>query len=183
MTWNLDPAHSGLQFAVKHMVIATVRGGFRNFTVEADIDEKDLTNSRATVRIDAASLTTGNDDRDAHLRSGDFFDVENHPAIVFVSRGIERRRGDDYWITGDLTIRGVTRQIRLEGEMLGPAKDPWGGQRFGLSASGKLNRKEFGLNWNAALEAGGFLVGDDVKLSIEAELVKATAPELVASGS
>lgn len=181
MTWKLDPAHSGLQFAVKHMVISTVRGSFREFAVDAEIDEADPTKSRATVRIEAASLTTGSDDRDAHLRSADFFDVEAHPAIVFVSRGIERRRGDDYRITGDLTIRGVTRTITLDGEIQGPVKDPWGGLRFGLSASGKVNRKEFGLNWNAALEAGGFLVGDDVKLSIEAELVKAATPEAAAT--
>ncbi|MBE0609554.1 MAG: YceI family protein [Dehalococcoidia bacterium] len=181
MTWNLDPAHSGLQFAVKHMVISTVRGSFGEFAVDAEIDEANLANSRATVRIDAASLTTGNADRDAHLRSADFFDVEAHPSIVFESRGIERRGGDDYRITGDLTIRGITRAIVLDGEIQGPVKDPWGGLRFGLSASGKVNRKEFGLNWNAALEAGGFLVGDDVKLTIEAELVKAATPELVAT--
>ena len=181
MTWNLDPAHSGLQFAVKHMVISTVRGNFRDFEVDAEIDETNLANSRATVRIDAASVTTGNADRDAHLRSADFFDVEAHPAIEFVSRGIELRGGGDYRITGDLTIRGVTRTVVLDGEMQGPVKDPWGGLRFGLSATGKLNRKEFGLSWNAALEAGGFVVGDEVKLTIEAELVKATSAELVAT--
>jgi polyisoprenoid-binding protein YceI len=181
MNWNLDPAHSGLQFAVKHMVISTVRGSFREFAVDAEIDEANPVNSRATVRIDAASIDTGNADRDAHLKSADFFDVENHPAIVFVTRGIEHRGGDDYRITGDLTIRGTTRTIVLDGEIRGPVKDPWGGLRFGLSANGKVNRKEFGLNWNAALEAGGFLVGDDVKLSIEAELVKAAAPELAAT--
>jgi polyisoprenoid-binding protein YceI len=181
MTWRLDPGHSGLQFAVKHMVISTVRGSFREFAVDAEIDEANLANSRATVRIDATSLTTGNTDRDVHLRSADFFDVEAHPSIVFESRGIERRGGDDYRITGDLTIRGIKRAIVLDGEIQGPVKDPWGGVRFGLSASGKLNRKEYGLNWNAALEAGGFLVGDEVKLTIEAELVKAATPELVAT--
>ncbi len=181
MTWNLDPAHSGLQFAVKHMVISTVRGSFGEFAVDAEIDEANLANSRATVRIAAASLATGNTDRDAHLRSPDFFDVEEHPSIVFATSGIEPRGGDDYRITGDLTIRGITRAIVLDGEIQGPVKDPWGAMRFGLSASGKVNRKEFGLNWNTALEAGGFLVGDDVKLTIEAQLVKAAAPELVAT--
>ena len=178
MTWNLDPAHSNLQFAVKHMVISTVRGSFREFTIDAEIDESDVTRSKATVRIAAASLTTGNEDRDAHLRSADFFDAENNPAIEFVSRGIEKVRGDDYRITGDLTIRGVTRTVVLNAEIQGPVSDPWGGVRFGLSATGKVNRKEFGLNWNAALETGGLLVGDDVKLAIETELVKAAAPEL-----
>ncbi len=176
MTWNLDPVHSSLQFAVKHMVISTVRGGFREYAVEAEIDEADVTRSRGIVRIQAASVDTGNADRDAHLRSADFFDAESHPEIVFVTRGIERRGGDDYRLTGDLTIRGVTRPITLDAEIRGPVKDPWGGTRMGLSASGKLNRKEFGLNWNAALEAGGLVVGDEVKLSIEAELVKAAAP-------
>ena len=178
MTWNLDPAHSSIQFAVKHMVISTVRGSFNEFAIDAEIDETDLARSRATVRIAAASLSTGNNDRDAHLRSGDFFDAETHPELVFVTRAIEPRGGDDYRITGDLTIRGVSRPITLEGEIQGPVKDPWGGTRFGLSASGKLNRKEYGLDWNAVLEAGGLLVGDDVKLSIETELVKAATPEL-----
>lgn len=176
MTWKLDPAHSSLQFAVKHMVIATVRGEFGAYTVDAEIDEADVTRSRAVVRIEAASIDTGNADRDAHLRSADFFDAEAHPAIVFVTRGIERRGGDEFVVRGDLTIRGVTRPIALDAEIRGPVKDPWGGMRMGLSASGKVNRKEWGLNWNAALEAGGFLVGDDVRLSIEAELVKVAVP-------
>ena len=178
MTWNLDPAHSSIQFAVKHMVISTVRGSFNEFAIDAEIAETDLARSRATVRIAAASLSTGNNDRDAHLRSGDFFDAENHPELVFVTRAIEPRGGDDYRISGDLTIRGVTRPVTLDGEIQGPVKDPWGGTRFGLSASGKISRKEFGLDWNAVLEAGGLLVGDEVKLSIETELVKAATSEL-----
>jgi len=178
MAWNLDPTHSSIQFAVKHMVISTVRGSFAEFAVDAAVDETDLARSRATVRIAAASLGTGNNDRDAHLRSGDFFDAENHPELVFVTRAIEPRGGDDYRISGDLTIRGVTRPVTLDGEIQGPVKDPWGGTRFGLSASGKISRKEFGLDWNAVLEAGGLLVGDEVKLSIETELVKAATSEL-----
>jgi len=178
MAWNLDSTHSSIQFAVKHMVISTVRGSFAEFAVDAAVDETDLARSRATVRIAAASLGTGNNDRDAHLRSGDFFDAENHPELVFVTRAIEPRGGDDYRISGDLTIRGVTRPVTLDGEIQGPVKDPWGGTRFGLSASGKISRKEFGLDWNAVLEAGGLLVGDEVKLSIETELVKAATSEL-----
>lgn len=173
MPWTLDPTHSSIQFAVKHMVISTARGAFKEYDIEAEVDPVDFAASNATVTIKAESLDTNNDDRDAHLRSADFFDVENHPNITFVTRKIERKRGDDYRILGDLTIRGITKEVALEGEVSGPQQDPWGNQRIGLSANGKLNRKEFGLNWNVALEAGGLLVGEDVKLSIEAELVKA----------
>jgi len=173
MPWNLDPTHSSIQFAVKHMVISTARGTFKDYEIEAEVDPADFSASNATVTIKAESLETNNDDRDAHLRSPDFFDVENYPNITFVTKKIERKRGDDYRILGDLTIRGITKEVTLEGEVSGPQQDPWGNQRIGLSANGKVNRKEFGLNWNVALEAGGLLVGEDVKLSIEAELVKA----------
>lgn len=173
MTWQLDPSHSSIEFAVKHMVLATAKGTFKDYDVTADVDPTNLAASTATVTIDAASLDTNNNDRDTHLRSADFFDVENHPHITFVTKKIEQRKGDDYQITGDLTIRGITKEVTLDGELNGPAKDPWGNQRVGLSANGKINRKAFGLNWNVALEAGGFLVGEDVKLNIEAQLVQA----------
>lgn len=173
MIWTLDPAHSSIQFAVKHMVIATARGTFKDYDIAADVDPANFAAANATVTIKAQSLDTNNSDRDAHLRSPDFFDVENHPNITFITKKIEPRGGQDYRIVGDLTIRGITKEVALDGEVSGPAKDPWGNQRLGLSANGKLNRKEFGLNWNVALEAGGFLVGEDVKLNIEAELVQA----------
>lgn len=172
MPWQLDTSHSSVEFAVKHMVVATTRGRFHNFEVDADIDENNLPGSSAVVRIDAASLDSRDEKRDEHLRSADFFDVANHPKITFATTKIEPK-GSNYRITGDLTIRGVTREVVLDGEVSGPVKDPWGNEKLGISASGKVNRKEFGLVWNMALEAGGVLVSDDVKMSIEAELTKA----------
>ncbi len=173
MTWNLDSAHSSVEFAVKHMVISSTKGRFTDFEVDASVDEQNVANSTATVRIAAASVETRDEKRDGHLRSADFFDAENHPYITFKSKRLEPKGGDDYRLIGDLTIRGVTKEIALEGEVTGPVKDPWGGIRYGISAQGKVNRKEWGLTWNGVLEAGGLLVGDDVKLSIETELVKA----------
>ena len=155
------------------MVIASVKGRFATFEVDATVDESNLANSSATVRIDATSIDTREGQRDTHLRSADFLDVENHPQISFTSKKIEPRGGSDYRIVGDLTIRGVTREVTLDGEANGPVKDPWGGTRIGLSAQGKVNRKEWGLTYNAVLEAGGFVVGDEVKLAIDLELVKA----------
>ncbi len=173
MTWNLDQSHSSVEFAVKHMVISSTKGRFTDYAVEAEVDETNLANSKAIVRIAAASIDSRDEKRDAHLRSGDFFDAENHPYITFESKHLEPKGGSDYRIVGDLTIRGVTKEVVLDGEVTGPVKDPWGGTRFGLSAHGKVNRKEWGLTWNAALETGGLLVSDDVKLNIETELVRA----------
>lgn len=173
MTWNLDTAHSSVEFAVKHMVISSTKGRFAKYEVDANVDEQNLANSSATVRIDAASVDSRDEKRDAHLRSADFFDAENHPYITFKTKRLESKGGDDYKLIGDLTIRGVTNEIALDGEVTGPVKDPWGGIRYGISAQGKVNRKQWGLTWNGLLEAGGLLVGDDVKLSIETELVKA----------
>ncbi|MEO6045668.1 MAG: YceI family protein [Tepidiformaceae bacterium] len=173
MTWNLDLSHSSVEFAVKHMVISSTKGRFAKYEVDANVDEQNLANSSATVRIDAASVDSRDEKRDAHLRSADFFDAENHPYITFTTKRLEPKGGDDYKLIGDLTIRGITKEVSLNGEVTGPVKDPWGGTRFGISAQGKVNRKDFGLTWNGVLEAGGLLVGDDVKLSIETELVKA----------
>jgi polyisoprenoid-binding protein YceI len=172
MPWSLDPSHSSVEFAVKHMIISSTKGRFQDFAVDAEIDEANLEASRATVTIDATTVDTRDGRRDEHLRSADFFDTVNHPKITFVTKRLERR-GDDYRITGDLTIRGVTKEVTLDGEVSGPVKDPWGNMRLGLSASGKVNRKEFGLVWNGLLETGGVVVGDDVKMNIETELVKA----------
>lgn len=171
-TYRLEPSHSSVEFAVKHMLIATTKGRFHDYDVVAQVDETDFRNSSATVTIKAASVDTRTPDRDAHLRSADFFDVDNHPEIVFVSRRIEQHKGD-WRITGDLTVRGVTREIVLDAEASGPVTDPWGGSRIGISATGKVNRKDFGIQWNAALDNGGFVLADDVKLSIEVELLKA----------
>jgi polyisoprenoid-binding protein YceI len=173
MTWNLDPAHSSVEFAVKHMIISSTKGRFQRYNVEATIDEANLANSQALVTIEADSIDTRDEKRDGHLRSADFFDTESFPKITFQTKRLEPKGGDDFKIVGDLTIRGVTKEVALDGEVSGPVKDPWGGTRVGLSAHTKVNRKEWGLNWNSALEAGGFLIGEDVRLNIETELVKA----------
>ncbi len=173
MPWNLDPAHSTIGFGVRHMVMSTVRGHFNDYSVAAEVDENDIARSSATVTIQAASIDTGDADRDAHLRSADFFDVEKHPEITFQSKRFEPKGGSDYRIVGDLTICGITKEVALDAEVTAPLKDPWGNMKAGLSAEGKINRKDFGLGWNAVLEAGGLVVGDSVKLSIELELAKA----------
>jgi polyisoprenoid-binding protein YceI len=173
MIWNLDPAHSSVEFAVKHMIISSTKGRFQRYNVEATIDEANLANSQALVTIEADSIDTRDEKRDGHLRSADFFDTEKFPKITFQTKRLEPKGGDDFKIVGDLTIRGVTKEVALDGEVSGPVKDPWGGTRVGLSAHTKVNRKEWGLNWNSALEAGGFLIGEDVRLNIETELVKA----------
>lgn len=172
MTWQIDPTHSTIGFSGKHMLVATVRGQFRSWQADTEVDETNLANSKATLRIDARSVDTGVEQRDNHLRSADFFDVENHPEIVFALKKVTPN-GGDYRFEGDLTIRGVTREVELAGEIDGPLEDPWGAQRIGLSAEGKLNRKDWGLTFNAPLAAGGVLVGDQIKLSIDAELVRA----------
>jgi len=164
MKWVFDPAHSQVQFSVKHLGISTVRGTFDAFS--GSIDEENGQATAVTVEIDVASLDTGNEQRDGHLRSADFFDVENHPKATFSLTKFERS-GDDVIATGDLAIRGATKPVTLKGEIGGPAKDPWGNQKVSATLETKIARKEWGLVWNVALEAGGVLVSDDVKLSID----------------
>ncbi len=170
-TYALEPAHSSVEFAVKHMLIARTKGAFHDYSVVAEIDQANFANSSATVRIKADSIDTRQPDRDAHLKSSDFLDAANHPELIFVTRRIEPSHGE-WKITGDLTIRGVTREVTLQGDATGPVRDPWGGSRIGLSIHGSVNRKDFGMVWNAALDAGGFVLADDVKLNIEVELLK-----------
>ena len=170
-TYAVEPTHSSVEFAVKHMLIATTRGRFQDFPVTAEVDETNFANSSATVRLQAASIDTRQPDRDAHLRSADFLDAETHPELTFVTRRIEPK-GSDWRVIGDVTVRGVSREVVLDGEVSGPITDPCGGTRIGVSLSGKVNRKEFGMVWNAALDAGGFVLADDVKLAIEVELLK-----------
>ena len=185
MSWNTDPQHSSFEFAIRHMVISTVHGRFDEFAIEADIDETDLTHSTATVAVKTGSVNTREAQRDTHLRSADFFDAETYPEMTYAVTKIEGA-GSDYILTGDLTVKNVTHEVVLDAELTGPVTDPWGATRFGLSATGKLDRKDFGLTFNVVTEAGGLLVGDDVKLSIDAEFVKAAAPaeaELAAAGA
>ena len=172
MQWAFDPAHSQIQFAVKHMGISTVRGTFDQFT--GSIEEDNGTVKQVTVEIDVASLNTSNGQRDDHLRSADFFDVANHPKATFTLTAFERK-GDQVTATGDLTIRGTTKPVTLTGEIGGPAKDPWGNQKVSAELETKISRKEWGLVWNVALEAGGVLVSDEVKLRIDVQAAPAAA--------
>ena len=182
MAWTTDQQHSQFEFAVRHMVVSTVRGHFAEFSIDADIDETDLTKSTGTVAVKTASISTREAQRDAHLASPDFFDAEKFPELTYVVTKIAGADGQ-YTITGDLTIKDVTREVVLDAEISGPVADPWGNSRIGLSATGKINRKDFGLGWNVVTEAGGLLVGDDVKLSIDAEFVKAQETAEVAGAA
>ena len=170
--WNIDPAHSAISFSVRHMVFAKVRGRFGSWSGTVRLDENDLTRSSVAVQIDAKSIDTGVADRDNHLRSADFLDTETHPHLKFASQRIEKNAGG-YRIHGELTIRDVTKPIVLEAEYAGQVKDPWGNQRRAFSATASLDRRDFGLKWNQALEAGGVLVGERVEIEIEVQAVKA----------
>jgi polyisoprenoid-binding protein YceI len=173
-TWNIDPAHSAAEFKVKHMMISNVKGQFAKVTGTLTRDESDLNRSRVEALIEAASLETRDAQRDAHLMSADFFDVEKFPSLSFKSTGISLVKDGELAIEGDLTIRDVTRKVvfSVEGPTP-PAKDPWGNTRVGVSATTKTSRKDFGLAWNAALESGGFLVGDEVTITLDVQFIKA----------
>lgn len=170
--WVLDPSHSEITFKVKHMMFTNVSGKFDTFQATAESDGDNFENARFDFQAETTSINTGNGDRDNHLRGGDFFDAEQFPQLTFKSTSFQQKSGDDYTLTGDLSVHGVTKSISLDVEFGGLAQDPWGNTKAGLSATGKLNRKDFGLNWNAALEAGGVLVGEEVKLHIELQFVK-----------
>jgi polyisoprenoid-binding protein YceI len=173
-TWNIDPAHSMAEFKVKHMMIANVKGHFSKVSGALFLDESELANSRIEASIEAASVHTRDEQRDAHLKSADFFDVEKFPTLFFKSKNISIVRDGELSVDGDLTIHGVTRNVRFTVEgPTPPAKDPWGNTRVAISASTKINRKDFGLTWNAALETGGILVGDEVTITLDVEFVKA----------
>jgi polyisoprenoid-binding protein YceI len=169
-TWTLDKAHTKIGFTAKHLMVTKVRGHFAEFDATVEIADE-LTESKIEVTLVAQSITTGAADRDGHLRSGDFFDVENHPDLRFVSTDIVGD-GEDWKVTGDLAIRGVTRPITLDVTYEGSAIDPWGNEHVGFTASAKMNREDWGLTWNAALEGGGWLVSKDVTLEIEGQLVR-----------
>jgi len=170
--WKIDPSHSEIGFAAKHLMISTVRGRFSDVTGFIDFDEQDPTSAKIDVEVGVASIDTRQEPRDQHLRSADFFDAENHPSMKFVSTRIEHGRGNEYKVTGDLTIRGTTKPVTLDATFEGAHPDPWGGTRAGFSATGKIDRHEFGLNWNATIEAGGVVVGPEIKLQLEVEAVK-----------
>jgi polyisoprenoid-binding protein YceI len=172
-TWKIDSTHSHAEFAVRHLMISTVKGRFGVINGTVNLDEGDVTKSDVDITIDVNSIHTHEAQRDAHLKSADFFDVEHFPAITFKSTRIA---GDSsaFKVTGDLTIHGVTREVTLEATSEGRGKDPWGGERAGFSAHTKIKRSDFGLTWNQLLEAGGFAVGDDVKIALDVEAVKSS---------
>ncbi len=173
--WKLDPNHSLVEFSAKHMMITTVKGRFGSVSGSIVVDEKNPDRSRVEAEIDAATLDTRTEQRDQHLRSADFLDVANHPTITFRSRKVEgtsREPGDEFKIVGDLTIRGTTREVTLNAVYEGRGNDLWGGERISFSATGKIDRRDFGLTWNQALETGGLLVGNDIKISIEVQAVR-----------
>mgnify|MGYP003547713890 CR=1 FL=1 len=169
--WTLDPTHSRIGFSVRHLMVSKVRGSFGEFTAEVTIGENPLDSTLSAV-VQMASIDTGNGDRDGHLRTNDFFDIENHPTMTLVSTGFAAD-GDDYTMRADLTIKGVTRPVTFELEFGGISQDPWGGTRAGFEAKTKINRKDWGIEWNAPLETGGVLVGEDVTVELDIELVKA----------
>lgn len=172
MNWKIDTAHSHVQFSVRHMMISTVRGEFETFDGTIDFDQENPEDSEVKVRIDAASINTREEDRDNHLRSPDFLNVEDYPYLIFESKRVEQTSDDSGRIVGDLTIRGVTNEVVLEVDYHGVARSPWGSTSAGFSATTSINRKDWGLTWNQALETGGVLVGDKVTIDIELELVK-----------
>lgn len=168
--WVIDPSHTSVEFSVRHMMVARVKGRFGKVEGVIVGDPNDLTKVSIEAKIDAASIDTREEQRDAHLRSADFFDVENHPHLTFKSTEIVAKGGNDYLVRGDLTIRGTTKPVELETTLEGVVeKDAFGMTRMGLSATGTINRKDFGLTWNMPLEAGGFIVSDEVKMELHAE--------------
>ena len=183
MSWKIDPSHTRAGFSVRHMMIANVHGQFENVTGTVDFNEADPARSSVDVQIEVASLTTRDEKRDAHLRSADFFDAEKYPYITFKSRRVEKLGDNHGRLIGDLTMRGITHEVALDVEYAGLAKSPWGTTSAGFNAQTKVNRKDWGLNWNVALETGGVLVGDTVNIEIEAEIVKqpVAEPEVAAN--
>lgn len=172
-TWNLDPAHSAAEFKVKHMMISNVKGTFRGLKGVLKLDEADAARSRITASAEVSTLSTGDEQRDSHLKSGDFFDAAKYPQLTFTSTAVKSEGGGEYQVTGELTMHGVTRPVTFAVEGLStPGKDPWGNLRIGLSATTKINRKDYGLTWNSALETGGVLVGDEVTITIDAQFIK-----------
>jgi polyisoprenoid-binding protein YceI len=172
MAWKIDTVHSHVSFSVKHMMVTTVRGKFNSYRGSVRLDPKDFTRSSFEGEIDVASIDTGNADRDNHLRTNDFFDAANHPKITFKSTAIEPKGDGEYLVRGDITIRGVTRPIALDVEYRGTSKSPYGQTLAGIGVTGSLDRKDFGVSFNAPLETGGVVVGEKVKLELDIEAIQ-----------
>ncbi len=175
-TYEIDPAHSSAQFSVRHMMITNVRGGFSSIKGTVVYDSDNPTSSTVEATIDASTIATLDAQRDAHLKSGDFLDVDKYPTITFKGKKVVSNGKDEATVTGDLTIHGVTQEVTLKVEgPTGEGKDPWGNIRIGASAATKIKRSEFGLTWNAALETGGIMVGDELKIELDVQMIKAAA--------
>ena len=170
--WAVDLSHSSVEFSVKHMMISKVKGAFNEFSANIEADPTDLTTANLDFSVNVASVDTRSVDRDAHLRSADFFDIENHPSMTFKSTSIKNNGDSEYEVTGDLTIRAITRPEKFEVTFEGQGKDPWGNEKVGFSADGKIKRSDYGLTWNAALETGGVLVGDQIKIALQVQASK-----------
>ncbi|MCY0901418.1 MAG: YceI family protein [Firmicutes bacterium] len=171
--WIVDTMHSSVDFSIRHMMIASVKGAFHSFSAEVEADAQDLTTGEIDFSIDVASIDTRNADRDNHLKSADFFDAENHPKITFRSTNIQKKADGQYSVTGDMTIRGITRSETFDVTFEGEGTDPYGNEKAGFSVEGSVKRSDFGLTYNAALETGGVLIGDQVKFSVSIEAAKA----------
>ena len=169
-TWPLDPTHSELGFKVKHLMITNIKGEFRNFS--AEIDGEDFSKAAFSAMIDTSSIFTNEDNRDAHLKNADFFDVDNHKEMTFKGSSLTKIDDENFELTGMLSIKGISKEIKLGVEYGGTSTDPWGNEKMGFSINGKINRSDYGLNFNAALETGGFLLGEEVKISADLQFVK-----------
>ncbi|HEX2534495.1 MAG TPA: YceI family protein [Chitinophagaceae bacterium] len=178
-TWTLDPTHSELGFKIKHLMISNVTGSFKKFTAEAVTEGEDFTSAQIRLTAEMASIFTNNEQRDAHLRNSDFFEADRYPELTFQSTRMERIDSDTYSLYGDLTLKGVTKPVKLSIEYNGVIKDPWGGERAGFVVTGKINRSDWGINFNALLETGGVALSNEVKIFSEIQLVKQVVEELV----
>jgi polyisoprenoid-binding protein YceI len=169
-TWQLDPTHSELGFKVKHLMITNIKGEFRNFS--AEIDGEDFSKAAISATIDTSSIFTNEDNRDAHLKNADFFDIDNHKEMTFKGSSLNKIDDENFELTGMLSIKGISKEIKLGVEYGGTSTDPWGNEKMGFSINGKINRSDYGLNFNASLETGGFLLGEEVKISADLQFVK-----------
>ena len=176
--WSLDPTHSEVTFKIKHLMISNVSGAFTKFDVQVQTSGDDFTDATVVATIDVASINTNNEQRDAHLRNADFFEVENHPNIAFTSTKVEKDDDDTFDLYGDLTIKNITKPVKLSVEYSGIAKDGWGNIKAGFTVTGKINRKDWGINYNAAVETGGLVLGEELKINAEIQLVKQVELEL-----
>ena len=170
-TWVLDPTHSEIQFKVKHLMISTVTGQFKQFTGSIETNGEDFTTAKVNFTADISSISTNNDQRDVHLNQGDFFDAANHPQLIFTGDKLEKADGDDYKLYGSFTIKGITKKVVLDAEFGGQTQDPWGNTRVGFSVTGKINRVDFGISFSMVSETGGILLGEDIKINANVQFV------------